>query len=60
MRLNSATADYAPAACGVKFTSHDWWDMQGKSMSYYNAEPISKPAGNTKSESLKRELWMYS
>ena len=58
VRLNSATADYAPA-CGVKFTSHDRW-YTGKSMSYYNAEPISKPAGNTKSESLKRELWMYS
>lgn len=38
VRLNPATADYAPA-CGVKFTSHDRWDM-GKSMSYYNAEPI--------------------
>ena len=40
VRLNSATADYAPA-CGVKFTSHDRWDM-GKSLSYYSTEPMSR------------------
>lgn len=40
VRLNSATADYAPA-CDAKFTSHDRWYM-GKSMSYYNAEPVSR------------------
>ena len=40
VRLNSATADYAPA-CGVKFISHDRWDM-GKSLSYYSAEPMSR------------------
>ena len=40
VRLNSATADYAPAACGVKFTSHDWWDM-GKSMSYSTMRNLS-------------------
>ena len=40
VRLNSATADYAPA-CGVKFISHDRWDM-GKSLSYYSAEPMSQ------------------
>lgn len=40
VRLNSATADYAPAACGVKFTSHDWWDM-GKSMSHSTMRNLS-------------------
>ena len=40
VRLNSATADYAPA-CGVKFTSHDRWDM-GKSMSYCHVEPVNR------------------
>ena len=40
VRLNSATADYAPA-CGVKFTSHDRWDM-GKFMSYYHVEPVNR------------------
>ena len=52
VRLNSATADYAPA-CGVKFISHDRWDM-GKSLSYYSAEPY-EPAGNTTDLSHSKE-----